>query len=72
MRDRMNHDALGKKNVNGAIFPDSRISPKTWPCTYFLYGHSLCVMDTILFPINLLTYTISQSKCPCPKGCHDQ
>ena len=37
----MTHDALGKKNVNGAIFLDSGISLKTRPYTYILYGHNM-------------------------------
>ena len=37
----MNHDALGKKNVNGAIFLDSGISLKIRPYTYILYGHNM-------------------------------
>ncbi|MBR3016455.1 MAG: class B sortase [Clostridia bacterium] len=37
----MDHDALGKKNVNGAIFLDSGISLKTRPYTCILYGHNM-------------------------------
>ena len=37
----MDHDALGKKNVNGAIFLDSGISLKKRPCTLILYGHNM-------------------------------
>ena len=37
----MTHDALGKKNVNGAIFLDSGISLKTRPYCYILYGHNM-------------------------------
>ncbi len=37
----MDHDALGKKNVNGAIFLDSGISLKTRPYALFLYGHNM-------------------------------
>ena len=37
----MNHDALGKKNVNGAIFLDSGISLKTRPYALILYGHNM-------------------------------
>lgn len=37
----MDHDALGKKNVNGAIFLDSGISLKTRPYTLILYGHNM-------------------------------
>ena len=35
------HDALGKSNVNGAIFLDSSISLKTRPYTLILYGHNM-------------------------------
>lgn len=37
----MTHDALGRKNVNGAIFLDSGISLKTRPYCYILYGHNM-------------------------------
>ena len=37
----MNHDALGKKNVNGAIFLDSAIDLKCRPYTLLLYGHNM-------------------------------
>ncbi|MBR0228165.1 MAG: class B sortase [Clostridia bacterium] len=37
----LTHDALGKKNVNGAIFLDSSISLKTRPYAYLLYGHNM-------------------------------
>ena len=37
----MNHDALGKKNVNGAIFLDSSISLRTRPYSLILYGHNM-------------------------------
>ena len=37
----MDHDALGKKNVNGAIFMDSSISLKTRPYALVLYGHNM-------------------------------
>ena len=37
----MDHDALCKKNVNGAIFLDSGISMKTRPYTLILYGHNM-------------------------------
>ena len=37
----MNHDALGRENVNGAIFLDSGISLKTRPFTLILYGHNM-------------------------------
>ena len=37
----LTHDALGKKNVNGAIFLDSSVSLKTWPYAYILYGHNM-------------------------------
>ncbi len=37
----MNHDALGKKNVNGAIFLDSGISLNTRPYSLVLYGHNM-------------------------------
>lgn len=37
----MDHDALGKKNVNGAIFLDSSVGLKTRPYTLLLYGHNM-------------------------------
>ena len=37
----MDHDALGKKNVNGAIFLDSGISLRTRPYSLILYGHNM-------------------------------
>ena len=37
----MDHDALGKKNVNGAIFLDSSMSLKTRPYALVLYGHNM-------------------------------
>ena len=37
----MDHDALGKKNVNGAIFLDSGISLTTRPYALILYGHNM-------------------------------
>ena len=37
----MDHDALGKKNVNGAVFLDSGVSLKTRPYALFLYGHNM-------------------------------
>lgn len=37
----MTHDALGKKNVNGAIFLDSAIDLKCRPYTLLLYGHNM-------------------------------
>lgn len=37
----MDHDALGKKNVNGAIFLDSGVSLNTRPYTCVLYGHNM-------------------------------
>ena len=37
----LTHDALGKKNVNGAIFLDSGTSLKTRPYAYLLYGHNM-------------------------------
>ena len=37
----MDHDTLGNKNVNGAIFLDSGISLKTRPYTLILYGHNM-------------------------------
>ena len=37
----LTHDALGKKNVNGAIFLDSGTSLKTRPYTFLLYGHNM-------------------------------
>ncbi|MBR0218949.1 MAG: sortase [Clostridia bacterium] len=37
----LTHDALGKKNVNDAIFLDSSVSLKTRPYAYILYGHNM-------------------------------
>ena len=37
----LNHDAMGKENVNGALFLDSGISLKTRPYTYIIYGHNM-------------------------------
>ena len=37
----LDHDALGKKNVNGALFLDSGINMKTRPYTYIIYGHNM-------------------------------
>lgn len=37
----MDHDALGRKNVNGAIFLDSGISLRTRPYSLILYGHNM-------------------------------
>ena len=37
----LDHDALGKQNVNGALFLDSGISLKTRPYTYIIYGHNM-------------------------------
>ena len=37
----LDHDALGKQNVNGALFLDSAISLKTRPYTYIIYGHNM-------------------------------
>ena len=37
----LNHDALGKKNSNGAIFLDSEIYLSTRPYTLILYGHNM-------------------------------
>ena len=37
----LNHDAEGKKNVNGAIFLDEEISLTTRPYTICLYGHNM-------------------------------
>lgn len=37
----LTHDALGAKNVNGAIFLDESISLKTRPYTLILYGHNM-------------------------------
>ena len=37
----LDHDALGKQNVNGALFLDSSISLKTQPYTYIIYGHNM-------------------------------
>jgi len=37
----LDHDALGRQNVNGAIFLDAGISLKTRPYTILLYGHNM-------------------------------
>ena len=37
----LDHDALGKQNVEGALFLDSTISLKTRPYTYVIYGHNM-------------------------------
>ena len=37
----MDHDSLGKPNVNGAVFLDSSISLKTRPYSLVLYGHNM-------------------------------
>ena len=37
----LNHDAMGKRNSNGAIFLDSDIRLLTRPYTFFLYGHNM-------------------------------
>lgn len=37
----MDHDLLGKPNVNGALFLDSGISLKTRPYSLVIYGHNM-------------------------------
>ena len=37
----LNHDAIGKRNSNGAIFLDSGVSLMTRPYTLCLYGHNM-------------------------------
>jgi len=37
----LTHDALGKKNYNGAVFLDEHISLGTRPYTLILYGHNM-------------------------------
>jgi len=37
----LNHDATGKRNVNGAIFMDEHISLLSRPYTILLYGHNM-------------------------------
>ena len=37
----MDHDVLGKPNVNGALFLDSDISLKTRPYSLVIYGHNM-------------------------------
>lgn len=37
----LNHDALGRRNSNGAIFMDERTSLLTRPYTILLYGHNM-------------------------------
>lgn len=37
----LDHDALGRQNVNGALFLDSAIGLKTRPYTYIIYGHNM-------------------------------
>lgn len=37
----LNHDAMGKKNANGAIFMDASTYLLTRPYTLYLYGHNM-------------------------------
>ena len=37
----MDHDALGEKNVNGAIFLDAAVTLKSRPYSLVLYGHNM-------------------------------
>ena len=37
----LDHDAMGGKNVNGALFLDSIIDLKTRPYCYIIYGHNM-------------------------------
>lgn len=37
----LNHDALGNRNANGAVFLDQDISLETRPYTILLYGHNM-------------------------------
>lgn len=37
----LDHDAKGKKNANGSVFLDDRISLETRPPTLVLYGHNM-------------------------------
>ena len=37
----LDHDAMGKKNVNGAIFMDQGTNLLTRPYTILLYGHNM-------------------------------
>ena len=37
----LDHDAKGKKNANGSVFLDDRISLETRPPTLILYGHNM-------------------------------
>ena len=37
----LDHDAMGKSNVNGALFLDSGIGLKTRPYSYIIYGHNM-------------------------------
>ena len=37
----LNHDAMGKRNGNGAIFMDEKTRLLTRPYTVFLYGHNM-------------------------------
>ncbi len=37
----LTHDAMGKENVNGAIFLGASVRIRTRPYTYILYGHNM-------------------------------
>ena len=37
----LDHDAMGKRNANGAIFMDQGTSLLTRPYTILLYGHNM-------------------------------
>ena len=37
----LDHDATGRKNINGAIFLDSGVSLTTRPYTLYLFGHNM-------------------------------
>lgn len=37
----LDHDTLGKQNINGALFLDAGVSLNTRPYTYIIYGHNM-------------------------------
>ena len=39
----LDHDALGRQNVNGALFLDAGVSMETRPYAYIIYGHNMRV-----------------------------
>jgi sortase B len=39
----LDHDVLGRENVNGALFLDAGVALETRPYTYIIYGHNMRV-----------------------------